>query len=87
MAQLMTNDGRSKRGWQMADDELRTYCDLPDNSIPDCVVEVCSYLDADTGKMFYSIRYGGNRPMTTYLGLLHMAQVTVVREFEDGEDD
>lgn len=67
--------------------EIRTYCSLPDNAIKDCVVEICSWLDGDTGNMMYAVRYDGNKPLTTFLGLLHMAQVTILREFESETQD
>lgn len=60
-------------------DRIETGCDLPENAIPDAVVEVCGYIDAD-GDWAYTARWNGDRP-STLLGLLALAEQGIIDHY------
>lgn len=59
--------------------EIKTLCDIPPDAVPLEVVEVVGYLDA-AGNRCYSVRYMGDSPLSTTLGLLRIAEHRVVHD-------
>lgn len=61
--------------------EIQTYTDPPEGSIVECVVEICAYMGPD-GHLGYAMRMNGDRPITTFLGMLSMAQIKLAQDQE-----
>ena len=61
---------------------------LPDGSVAETFAGVMGYLDP-SGNMAYAVIHAGNAPMSTFVGLLVIAERKIIEHFEagQGQDD
>lgn len=57
--------------------EVKTLCELPPDAVLLEVVECCGWIDA-AGNRRWSVRYVGDGPVSTTLGLLRIAEHEVL---------
>lgn len=66
-------------------DEVHHNMQLPDGALPVAVIEVVTYL-VDDGDQQFVVRVGGNPQLSAALGLLRLAEDSLIRAYM-GEDD
>jgi hypothetical protein len=59
--------------------DIRTLCEIPEDAVPLEVVEVCGWIDSK-GERRWSVRFAGETPVSTTLGLLRLAEHHVIAE-------
>ena len=62
--------------------EVRTLCDIPRGAVPLAVVEITEFLDED-GQRRFSVRGGGEVPLSTMIGLLRLAEHYIIADSAD----
>lgn len=56
---------------------------IPDGALVNAHVEVVQYVDPGSSEIRYTTRYFGDVPLSSFIGLLELAKLDLIREARD----